>query len=84
MLVNLNRYEEALQSYDRALEFKPDYHEAWYLKALIYSQLNNFDLAIENLAQAIKLNPEYREMAKTESIFDNIREEPKFRDLIDD
>ena len=57
---------------------------SWYLKALIYGLQYNTDLAIENLAQAINLNPEYREMAKTDSSFDNIREEPKFKALIEE
>lgn len=83
VLGNLNRYQEALQSYDQALELKPDYDQAWYLKALVYSLQNNVDLAIENLTRAIKLNPECREAAKTDSDFDNIREEPKFKALID-
>jgi superkiller protein 3 len=43
----------------------------------------NVDIAIENLQQAINLNPDkYREMAKTESDFDSIREDGRFQALI--
>ena len=84
VLDNLQRYEEALASYDKALELNPDDDDTWYNKACVYSLQKNVDLAIENLAQAINLNPEYREMAKTDSNFDNIREEPKFKALIEE
>ncbi|MDJ0844803.1 TPR end-of-group domain-containing protein [Crocosphaera sp.] len=42
---------------------------------------NNIELAIENLQQAINLNVKYKEMAKTDTDFDNIREDEGFRDI---
>ena len=43
----------------------------------------NLESAIENLQQAIKLSPEkYQEMAKTDSDFDKIREDERFKKLI--
>ncbi|NET60559.1 MAG: tetratricopeptide repeat protein [Symploca sp. SIO2E6] len=72
-----------IASYDRAIEIKPDDGAAWYNKACCYGLQNNIDLAIQNLQQAINLNPDkYREMAKTDSDFDNIRSEPRFQELI--
>ncbi|WP_373528613.1 tetratricopeptide repeat protein [Nostoc sp.] len=71
-----------MASYDQAINIKPDDHDAWYNKACSYSLLGNLDLAIENLQQAINLNPECREMAKTDTDFDNIREDRQFQDLI--
>ncbi|NET57961.1 MAG: tetratricopeptide repeat protein [Symploca sp. SIO2E6] len=72
-----------IASFDKAIEIKPDKDEAWYNKACCYGLQNNIDLAIENLQQAIQLNPdENREMAKTDSDFDNIRSEPRFQALI--
>jgi superkiller protein 3 len=44
----------------------------------------NIDLAIAKLEQTINLNPDkYREMAKTDSDFDSIREDRRFQALID-
>ncbi len=83
VLEKLNRYEDALQSYDKALKLKPDNDQDWYNKACVYSLQNSVDLAVENLAQAINLNRECREYAKTDSDFDNIRENPKFKALIE-
>jgi len=82
-LAKLGRIEEALASYDKAIELKPNKDAAWYNKACCYALQNNCDLAIENLQQAIHLNPDkYREMAKTDSDFDNIRLDPRFQALI--
>jgi tetratricopeptide (TPR) repeat protein len=82
-LGNLGRYEEAISSYDKAVEFKPDLHEAWYNKACSYSLQGNIEQAIENLKTAISLNlDKYREMAKTDSDFDAIREDERFQELI--
>ena len=81
-LGNLGRYEEAISSYDKAVEFKPDDHEAWYNKACSYSLQNNIEQAIENLKTAINLHPKVREMAKTDSDFDAIREDERFQELI--
>ncbi|MEA5535128.1 tetratricopeptide repeat protein [Crocosphaera sp. XPORK-15E] len=81
-LGNLGRYEEAISSYDQALEFKPDLHQAWYNKACYYALQNNVTLAIENLQQAINLNPNYKDMAKTDTDFDNIREDKQFQSFL--
>ncbi len=42
VLDDLNRYEEALQSYDKALEFKPDDHQAWYNRGIVLVNLNRY------------------------------------------
>ena len=83
VLGNLCRYEEAITSYEKALEFKPDDPNPYFNKACAYSLQNQIELALENLQKAIQLNPEkYREMAKTDSEFDNIRHDPRFQALI--
>jgi tetratricopeptide (TPR) repeat protein len=82
-LRNLGRYEEAISSYDKAVEFKPDLHLAWYNKACSYSLQGDIEPAIENLQTAINFNPDkYREMAKTESDFDAIRQDERFQALL--
>ena len=83
-LFYLGRYEEAIAICDKALEINPDNYQAWYNKALCYALQGNVDLAIDNLQQAINLNPdECREKAKTDSIFDSIREDQRFQALIE-
>lgn len=55
---NLGRLEQGIESYDQAIEIKPDYHQAWYNKACYYALQNNIEQEIENLQQAINLIPE--------------------------
>ena len=82
-LKNLGRYEEAISSYDKAVEFKPDLHQAWYNKSCIYALQSNIEQAIKNLQIAINLHPEkVREWTKTNSDFDAIREDERFRALL--
>jgi tetratricopeptide (TPR) repeat protein len=82
-LVELGRLKEAIASYDKALEFKPDNEDAFYNKAVCYALQGQVDLSIQNLQQAINLNPdECRELAKTDSDFDNIRSNTRFKALI--
>jgi tetratricopeptide (TPR) repeat protein len=83
-LDELGRYEEAITSYDKALQFKPEDHKSWYNKACCYALQGNFDAAIANLSHAIELNPdEYQELAKTDSDFDSIRDDERFKALVD-
>ncbi len=82
VLTYLGRYDEALQSYDRALQIQPDSARAHYGKAHCYGLQEEIDLAIETLQQAITLDSDYQEMAKTDSAFDRIRNDDRFRALI--
>ncbi len=81
-LRNLGRYEEAISAFDNALELNPDNASAWYNRACYFALQNQIESAIENLTKAISLNKKYQEMAKTDSDFDNIREDSRFQALI--
>jgi len=78
----LGHYEKALQSYDRVLQIQPGFADAYYGKACCYCLQEKIDLAIETLQQAITLDSDYQEMAKTDSDFDRIRNDDRFRSLI--
>ena len=82
-LIRLNRYPEALTSFNKALELNPNSANALYNLACVYALQNQIPLAIENLSKAINLNSELREYAKTDSDFDAIRGDQRFKDLIE-
>ncbi len=82
-IFNLGKHSEAIASYDKALEIKPDNDEAWYNRACCFALQNQIQSAMENLAKAISLDKQYQEMAKTDSDFDSIREDSRFKALID-
>ncbi len=39
----LSRYDEAIESYDRAVAIKPDTHEAWYNRGVSLSNLGRYE-----------------------------------------
>ncbi len=83
VLLKLGHVDEALTSFNKALVFNPYNADALYNKACSYALQGNVEQTLENLQQAINLSPDkYREMAKTQSFFDSIREDERFQALI--
>jgi tetratricopeptide (TPR) repeat protein len=52
-------YEEAIASYDKALEFKPDDHQAWYNRGIALDDLGRYEEAIASYDQALEFKPDY-------------------------
>jgi tetratricopeptide (TPR) repeat protein len=60
-LYGLGRYEEAIASYDRAVEINPDYYEAWYNRGIALANLGRYEEAISSYERAIKITPDKHE-----------------------
>jgi len=80
---DLGRYDEALADYNRSLELRPDDPGTFYNIACLFSLWGKTDDALDYLEKAIALDKKSREMAKTDKDFDNIREDPRFKKLIE-
>jgi tetratricopeptide (TPR) repeat protein len=78
----LGEDDQAIISFDKALEIKSDYPSAYYHKAACYALQRKVELALENLQKAMEFNPSYREDAATDIDFDDIKNEPDFQRLI--
>lgn len=78
------QYKEAIESFNKTIEIEQKYHRAWYDRAECYAIIQEVDLAIKDLKQAIDLNHEYKTKAKTNTYFDEIREDERFKKLIED
>ncbi len=61
LLYTANEYEEAIASYDQALKFKSDYHEAWYNRGIALGKLGRNEEAIASYDQALKFKPDYHQ-----------------------
>ncbi|MFO7033163.1 hypothetical protein B9T07_25825, partial [Limnospira fusiformis CCALA 023] len=48
----------AIFSWEKAIEFKPDYHQAWYNRGVALSDLGEYEKAISSYDQAIKFKPD--------------------------
>ena len=76
-------YEEALADYEKALQLRPDYADALYNMACLFSLKRKPDDAIPALEKTIGLDKKYREQAAKDSDFENIRDDPRFRKLVE-
>ena len=56
-LYGAGKYEEAVASYDKAIEIKPGYADAWEDKAFALRKLERYDDAIVCYDKAIKIDP---------------------------
>jgi tetratricopeptide (TPR) repeat protein len=57
----LKRYEEAITSYDKALEIKPDYHEAWNNRGIALRKLGRYEEAIASYDKALEIKPDFHQ-----------------------
>ncbi len=60
-LLELKRYDDALASYNRAVELKPEYAEAWKGKGSTLLALKRYEEARNAYDKAIQIQPDYSE-----------------------
>ena len=51
-------HEEAISSYDKAVEFKPDNHQAWYNRGYSLRKLGRYEEAISSYDKAVEFKPD--------------------------
>jgi len=54
-------YAKAIASYDKALEIKPDKHEAWYNRGNALGNLGRWEDAVASFDKALEFKPDYHE-----------------------
>jgi Tfp pilus assembly protein PilF len=57
ILMNLNRSDEALAAFERAIEMRPDYADALNNVGVLHRNARRIEKAIEYLKRAVELNP---------------------------
>jgi tetratricopeptide (TPR) repeat protein len=57
-LHNLQRYDEAIASYDKAIEINPNDADAWHNKGTALDELGKYNEAIACYDKAIEINPD--------------------------
>lgn len=60
-LLELQRYQDALNDYNRAVELKPEYAEAWKSKGTTLLGLKRYQDALDAYDKAIQIQPNYWE-----------------------
>jgi len=79
----LERYKESLADLSHSLEHRPDDPNTLYNLACLFSLWGKTGDSLTYLEKAIKGNEKYREDAKTDKDSDNIRDDPRFKELIE-
>ncbi len=55
------RYEQAIASFDKAIELNPDFHDAWNNRGLALLNLERYEQAIASFKKAIELKSDFHE-----------------------
>ncbi|MEQ9354082.1 CHAT domain-containing protein [Coleofasciculus chthonoplastes] len=51
----------AIASYDKALQFKPDFHQAWYNRGVALADLGEYKEAIASYDKALQFKPDFHQ-----------------------
>lgn len=82
-LMLLEDFQRAIANFNQAVALKMDLDLAWYLKAYCHAQMQVDDFALLALQKAVNLNPQqWIAMATKESVFDRLRADPRFQELV--
>ncbi|MDR9894100.1 tetratricopeptide repeat protein [Aetokthonos hydrillicola Thurmond2011] len=61
LLLTAKEYEAAIASYDKAVEIKPDYHQAWFNRGFALGELRRNEEAIASYDKAVEIKPDYHQ-----------------------
>ena len=75
-LYALERYDDAIASYDQALKHKPDDHIAWNNQGYTFLKLGNLPKAKKNLDKAIELSPNEPYLLESMAFYFLLNNEP--------
>lgn len=81
-LMNLGRWDEAREHFDRARKSAPKADHIVYAMAALDCLTGEADSALENLKLAIQLRPENRYHARNDEDFSFLQEDPRFTELL--
>ncbi|MGH9734464.1 MAG: TPR end-of-group domain-containing protein [Candidatus Acidiferrales bacterium] len=81
-LMNLGRWDEAREHFDRALKTQPKADHIVYAMAALDCLTGEAEAALEKLKLAIQLRPENRYHARNDEDFSFLQEDPRFTELL--
>lgn len=78
----MGQFKQALKDFNKAIELEPNDANNYYNKACAYSLMKKPDEAIAVLQKSISLDKDFVETARSDKDFNNIRDDPRFKDLL--
>jgi len=79
----LKKYDDSRADFNRSLELKPDHPSTLYNLACLFSLWGKTKDSLDYLKKAIEIDKKYCKDAKTDKDFDNIRDDPRFKKVIE-
>jgi tetratricopeptide (TPR) repeat protein len=77
----LGKYDEAINSCDKAIELAPKWADPLYNRACAYARKGDKTNALADLKKAIELQPSFKAEAVKEACFKNLHDDPDFKKL---
>ena len=62
ILRDLEKYKEALDAFERAIEINPSFTKAWIGKGIVYDRVKKHQKAMEAYERAVDINPIYSDL----------------------
>lgn len=81
-LTEQKKYDEAIKAYSKAVDENISDGELYYNIASVYALMKKQDIAIDNLKKAISINPNIKEEIYQNSVFDYLKVNSNFVELI--
>jgi hypothetical protein len=81
-LAQAGRFDEAIALMGRDAESHPDHPALLYNLACYEALAERNDDALAHLARAVELNPRFREFAEQDSDFAELRDDPRFSEVL--
>lgn len=79
ILYEQGKTEESLKYVKKSLTIDPENANVWYNQACLFAKMNKVNKSIKALKKAIKLNPSFKDEIKTDTDFDLIKDNEKFK-----
>ncbi|MDO9537660.1 MAG: tetratricopeptide repeat protein [Thermoplasmata archaeon] len=81
-LFKAKKYDEAIQALNNVVKRDMNDAAAWYYKASAEAMKGNLKLVVPFLTRSAEVEEEFRERAKTDPSFDQVRDTPEFKAVI--
>jgi tetratricopeptide (TPR) repeat protein len=79
---DLSKYQEAIESFDKAIEIDPKHAEAWYNRACGEIRKGKIESGLEDLKKAIEIDTVWIDSAEKDEDFESIRNDERFKRVV--
>ncbi len=82
LLIEIKQYERAIATFNAAVKIQPKNPGNYYNLARCHAVLNQVSPALENIKKLLEILPEVKTEFAASTDFDNIRDDPRFKELM--